>query len=214
MRQEQGTVIDKLVNLIQKLQSKRETGQLTSRHGDGIATEEGIIVFANGKITEARVGRRTGSEALNKLSTWENCLCWFVLSIDNTMEPHTHDSLDVHTEISITTQTNTSPLVLFPPSGKRTDPLEEDRWTERSVSPPVPEVPYPVIPLQPALSKIERLGLSRAHRRFFLLIDGRRSVPDLIRLTGREKDYVYQILRDLERAMLIRISDEMPQKER
>lgn len=206
MWQQQGTITAKLVNLIQTLQLRRETGQLTARHGDGITTEEGIIVFVSGKVVEAQVGRRTGSEALNKLTMWENCLCWFVPTMDTATGPHLHTSPDEAAETFSAMQANMPASVSFHPPQTRTDPHRENNGT--TPSSPVPGVPYHVSQLQPALSKIEQLGLSRTHRHLFLLIDGRRSVPDLIRLTGREKDDVYQLLQDLEQAILIRISAE------
>lgn len=50
----------------------------------------------------------------------------------------------------------------------------------------------------------QRLGLSRAHRQLFLLIDGRRSAQELTRLIGRHPQEVLAILADLENAGLIR----------
>ncbi len=64
-------------------------------------------------------------------------------------------------------------------------------------------VPYPVRPYDEALVWIERVGLSRAHRRLFLLIDGYRSTPELVRLMGRGQEEVNTLLRDLEGVGLI-----------
>src|SRR6266571_4862200 len=70
--------------------------------------------------------------------------------------------------------------------------------------PPAGGIPYPILPYEEALAWIERMGLSRAHRRLFLLIDGYRILPELVRLMGRREDEVNALLRDLEGADLIR----------
>jgi len=57
----------------------------------------------------------------------------------------------------------------------------------------------------PALRGIEKRHLSRAHRHIFLLIDGKRSVEDLERVTGRKPEEIARLLRDLEHAGLISI---------
>ena len=76
-------------------------------------------------------------------------------------------------------------------------------WDMQS-GPAADEVPYPVRPYNEALAWIERASLSRAHRRLFLLIDGYRSTPELVRLMGRGQEEVNALLRDLENAGLIR----------
>ena len=47
------------------------------------------------------------------------------------------------------------------------------------------------------------MGFSRTHRRLLLLVDGQRSVPELIRLVGRSSEEVFQQLSELERAGFI-----------
>jgi hypothetical protein len=69
---------------------------------------------------------------------------------------------------------------------------------------PASGIPYPILPYDEALAWIERVGLSRAHRRLFLLIDGYRTFPELVRLMGRVQEEVNALLRDLESAGLIR----------
>ncbi len=54
----------------------------------------------------------------------------------------------------------------------------------------------------PPLS-FEFMGLTRSHRRIFLLIDGQRTVTELIHLMGGRADEVYAWLAELEEAGLI-----------
>ncbi len=69
MSQQQELLTDRLVHVISSIQRGRRSGVLTAKRGEGIALEEGTIVFANGQVSQASVGRRRGSEALNWLST-------------------------------------------------------------------------------------------------------------------------------------------------
>jgi hypothetical protein len=52
---------------------------------------------------------------------------------------------------------------------------------------------------------IEQMGLSRTHRRLFLLIDGGRTVKELIRLMSHDPEDVQHLLHDLERAGVIQV---------
>src|SRR5205807_1135602 len=79
MSQPQDQVTHRLVTFIQSVQLRRGSGVLSAKRGEGANVEEGSIVFVNGQVTDAKVGRYTGSEAFNRLSTWENCHFSFVL---------------------------------------------------------------------------------------------------------------------------------------
>ena len=78
MAQQQELLTDRLVSVISSIQRGRRSGVLTAKRGEGIALEEGTIIFANGQVSQANVGRRRGSEALNWLSTWGSCRFMFV----------------------------------------------------------------------------------------------------------------------------------------
>jgi hypothetical protein len=201
---QQQEVVSRLVDIIQKLQSRYETGQLIARPGNGSATEEGLIVFVRGKITEVRLGRRSGAEALNKLSNWENCVCQFVRPAADSSNSYSRiiseEKLITHAPL------RTSDSASLP----QTDPLGRAINTDRLSTPSAPGVPYPTSQPRTALQRIEQLGLSRTHRRLLLLIDGRRSIPDLVRLMGRSEGDVYALLQDLVQATVIRISDKPP----
>jgi DNA-binding MarR family transcriptional regulator len=68
----------------------------------------------------------------------------------------------------------------------------------------VQTAPYHLRSLDDGLQRIAFAGLSRAHRRLFLLIDGFRPTTELIRLMGRSQAEVESLLQDLERAGVIR----------
>lgn len=214
MQRQQETATDKLVSIIQTIQLRRGTGVLKARRGEGITSEEGTITFANGKVTDAKVGRRTGSDALNFLSTWGSCLftyhtsnpqesTWFIQNIPPGM-PQT----DSQTRETFTPVSPMRRLGGFQGMEERgmTDPtLFSNPAPAHSIAGQGSSAPYHTRQLAAALQIIDNLGFSRTHRQVFLLIDGHRTVVELMRLTGRSYDEISAILHDLERATVIRI---------
>src|SRR5579859_7374651 len=55
------------------LQLGKKTGILTIEHGEQATFEEALLRFVDGQIIEAKVGLRSGRNALNWLSTWGMC---------------------------------------------------------------------------------------------------------------------------------------------
>ncbi len=217
MPQQRDTSTDRLANVIQVIQLGRKTGVLTVERGNGITTEEGSITFVNGQATQANAGQHVGLDAFNWLSTWGTCRFAFLSS---TTTQQTAPLPSVTRDVppagampalpAFRTQPPHQPLV--PPSAthRREDtPLAgiDARGIRKSagVSYPVPitGVPVRTRQLDEAVRLIEQLGLSRTHRRLFLLIDGHRATTELVRLMGREPDEVQKLLRDLEKAGII-----------
>lgn len=207
------TATDRLVSIIQSIQLGRASGVLTARRGEGATQEEGLIIFINGQVTEASVGRRTGSGALNWLSTWGRCRFSFVPS----------DTSPVTTPFLPSYQngnTGSYPRIQAPTSDKQSGPLERhsDSLTpsgplasaagQSNSSAPIAIIPFTTLPLGEALRWIEQSRLSRIHKHLFLLIDGHRSVTELVRLTGKNQDEVHGLLRDLVHTGVIRIGEQ------
>ena len=72
------------------------------------------------------------------------------------------------------------------PSARSTGPLQD-----------LSSLPRRTLPAEEALRLVELGGLSRVHRRLLLLIDGRRTTQELVRLMGRSPDDVQKMLHDL-----------------
>ena len=221
MAQQQELLTDRLVSVISSIQRGRRSGVLTAKRGEGIVLEEGTIIFANGQVSQASVGRRRGSEALNWLSTWGSCRFMFV--------PASSEA-GVHVDQpSLPAKGNsTSPLALGPPphmpNGRWPDPLApgpsspggqegprpagawERTGLKGSVDTPASAAPYPIQHLDAALRLIEQHGLSRVHRQLFCLVDGRRTIVEMVRLMRKRESEIYRLLGDLEHAHVIRIS--------
>ena len=218
MSQQRETATDRLVSIIQIIQLGRKTGLLTARRGDGITQEEGTISFIKGQITQTIVGRRRGSEALNWLTTWGNCRFTFVSSDPSetsSLSPISTRAQEIETKDTDPRLRSQRPFV-----NNQTGPLtagESNRVEPQNPITPLPAPAPPAIPfrtrqIDSALRVIENMGLSRTHRRLLLLIDGQRSIPELVRLMGRSEQEVAILLHDLEQATVIQIPSMPPPK--
>ena len=225
MSQPQDQVTHRLVTFIQSIQLRRGSGLLSAKRGEGTNVEEGSITFVNGQVTDAKVGRYTGSEAFNRLSTWENCHFSFVL---HRSSQEAYPDLTYTDELASISSTvgqfpDTQSLLLDPverfsdtqslssvPERNRSNPETPPMFSQLTFKQGYlylggTGVPRPGRRLSAALQMIDLMGLSRAHQRLFLLIDGKRSIDELAPLIGRTPEEVSELLRDLERASVILI---------
>jgi len=65
--------------------------------------------------------------------------------------------------------------------------------------------PFRLLNGSDAVSYMDRYHLSRLHRHVFFLLDGQRTVVDVVRLTGRSFHEIQSLLAELERLGLIRM---------
>jgi len=212
MPQQPATSTDRLINVIEVIQLGHKTGILTAERDVGSMLERGMITFVNGRVIQASVGQHTGFPALSVLKTWSTCRFAFTPSDTSQITQQiTQPLAPVTGEASIQRDFVTDPTLRTPATAnhKQNGLMAaggqgmNSAWGMHS-SPAGGGVPYPIRPYDEALVWIERMGLSRAHRRLFLLIDGYRILPELVRLMGRREDEVNALLRDLEGADLIR----------
>lgn len=180
-----GTATEKLADVIQMLQMARKTGTLlVNRDGLDRTIEQGILILQNGQIIDASLGPYRGPEALQRLQAWQLCYFVFQTSTPSSSQPLPPVQMSpVQSHIGMGFNIGAKPT---------TGPLETRNIPQRTRA--VNEI----------LPHFNRLGLTRLHRQLFLLIDGQRSVPELIMLIGHRTDEVDNLLGDLERAGLIR----------
>ena len=195
MAQQREAVTNHLVDLIAAIKIERKSGQLRVKRGEGLTSEEGILIFIQGQITQANVGRRHGSEALNWLSTWRQTRYIFI-SPGSEEEPF----LSLSSPLQGTMLSRTG----LPPKQVHTDRLETEPLTGQHH-----EIPRSCVEFHEATTRIERSGLPRSHRRLYLLIDGHRSIDDLEPLIGKKMVEVRSMLHDLEWLGVIRIAESL-----
>jgi len=181
-----GTATEKLADVIQALQFVHKTGLLTAQR-DGIngSLEQGTVTFQGGQVIEASVGSLRGSDAFKKLLSWTSCHFIFQPS---------------------SPKTASSPLSLSPLGAAKDDRLSSDRGYQQEPSNGqilVSTIPHRIWLINGDLPNFQHLGLSRTHKQLFLLIDGKRSVQELMRLIGRRPNELLRLLMELEAANLI-----------
>lgn len=187
MAQQREATTDRLVGIIASIKMERKSGQLRVRRGEGLTSEEGILTFLRGQVTRASVGRRSGADALNWLSTWGQAHYTFVPAVAND---------EVSIVLSTLPSSSLSGTVAYPdlPAARvNTDELEPGHLSDANE-----EIPWNCVDLSEATTRIEHAGLSRAHRRLYLLINGRRSARELAPLLGKKVEETRSMLRDLE----------------
>jgi hypothetical protein len=197
MAQQREATTNRLVGIITDIKLERKSGQLRVRRGEGLTSEEGILTFAQGQVTQARVGRRSGADALNWLSVWGQARYTFISSTSVEELTPTFPALPS----SSPGRKVTNPEM--PAIRPTTDRLELTHST-RNI--PGEEVPHACMNLGEATARIERAGLPRIHRRLYLLIDGHRSVYELAPLIGKRVEEMRSMLHDLEWLGIIQIT--------
>lgn len=212
MPQQPKTETDRLANVIQVLQLGQKTGRLIVERNEGPLFEQGIITFVHGQVVQASVNQHQGPEALSWLKSWKACRFAF------TAEQRPTTTGQVPTFVAPlpgrrTTEYHTpgtSPL----PSAPTGPTYQEQMYTRitgnlRGPGQPTPTAwlatPYRTRHIEEGMHLIEHMGLSRTHRRLFLLIDGRRTVKELIRLMAHNPEDVQRLLQDLQRAGVIQV---------
>jgi hypothetical protein len=213
------------MKIIQDIRCEKMTGSLVVTRGEGISYELGTLVFHNGRVVQGRAGRREGREALNWLLTWGKCWYTFVISIISDTDPRPKRQFSKRE----TPLQSRIPHVRLIPLGQaqrldRGNPYadrdesatvswsggrqpqlaqkEDKAWLGRSgqVNETVPCISRP---LEDGLQILSEKGLSRMHRRVFLLVNGSRRVEDLMRLLKLNEDEMLALLYDLQNTGII-----------
>lgn len=204
--QQHETTTDRLVGIIANLKLERRSGRLTVRRGEGLTAEEGTLLFVQGQVTQANVGRRSGPDALNWLSTWRQAR--YIFTPTDAGEEAMGASVLLPPALP---SPNGNASHAVPPAaqsnGSRWDPpqINANRSNSAHPDPPAYEVPYGIVELATATALMDRSGLPRLYRRLYLLIDGYRSVAELAPLLGRTIVEVRAMLRNLESLGIIRL---------
>ena len=209
MSQQPTTLTDRLANVIQVIQLGRKTGTLTVERTSGNRLERGTVYFVNGLMTRASAHGLSGLAAFEWLNTWGSCRFTFIPS-DSAITTRKLPSLETaqlrapeHEIFHDTdpTQKIQAQAKASPDAGTGNN---QNRHKNLSAQKETVRIPKQFRSPEDAVQHIERVNLSRAHRRLFLLIDGHRNTADLARLMGRRQFEVVAMLQDLERADVIK----------
>jgi len=193
--QQRETTTDRLVSVITSIKLERQSGQLIVKRGEGPTLEEGTLTFVQGQVTQARAGRRIGSDAFNWLSTWKQARYIFT--------PATSGREISKTFTSVPAVPSSNGATISPDTP--TTWADMDRSKQMYLRTPGYEVPHVMVNLSAAIARIDQVNLSRSYRRLYMLIDAHRSVDELASLIGKSGEEVRTMLQTLERLGVIRI---------
>ena len=192
------TATNQLSTVIDALQLGEKTGILTVERGAGGTFEEGVIVLVKGQVVNAAIGPSSGRAAATKLFSWQACRFSFVPALPG--QDDAGPGREPLPAAPVETNVISTALQDAFERGQQTSPNVQDSLSRRPYL-----AAYSHEALDTILRAFERQGFSRAHRRLFLLIDGRRSTRELAALISRTPDETMSVLADLEHAGFIRL---------
>lgn len=194
---------ERLDDVLASARVGRQTGMLTIEHTLGGRVELGELYLQAGQPVYARIGQLNGQDALNYLLRWRNI--YITNAAEDTSEPAS--TIAVGDDASAVPVS--SPLPQYSSlnensSRERVSERGTSNWNNSSAT-NTPGVEW----LVPQKWGVERdvlsLPLTRRQRFIYLLVDGRRSIADLSRCTGKNIQEVQLILRELQEQGLVAV---------
>lgn len=211
MANERTAITERLLDVLESIRAQQQSGRLIIGQYNGGRMQEGEVYIQAGQPVYARLAQLAGQEALNRLLTWRNISITFYLE----------EAVQVTTQPGSAVTTGRQVAAL---------PQRSSASFQAPVSPSVPDSPRPSMPpaltpvpvasgektympglewLVPRKSAIERdvmtLPLTRPQRFTYFLVDGRRTVADLSRCTGKTVQELDLILSELRAQGLVEI---------
>jgi len=189
---------ESLGGVLELARTRRQNGMMTIEHSQGGRVEEGEVFFQTGQPIHARVGRLVGQDALNWLMKWRNIM--YTTGTDQSLQTVAKTTVN-NRNITTSTPSPTPKSTIGPVSAQlqmngRGSPLSNTS---------TPGIEW----LVPQKRGIERevlaLPLTRRQRFIYFLVDGRRTVADLARCTGKNTQEIELILSELREQGLVAV---------
>ena len=196
---------ESLDHVLELARTRRQNGMMTIEHTQGERVEEGEVFFQTGQPIHARVGHLVGQDALNWLMKWRN----ITYTIGNDESLQSVATTTVHNPKSATSTPSTTPKYLpvngMPTTGPVGAQIQDDGRGSPHINTSTPGIEW----LVPQKRGIERevlaLPLTRRQRFIYFLVDGRRTVADLARCTGKNTQEIELILSELREQGLVAV---------
>jgi hypothetical protein len=179
---------------------RRQSGLLSVEHSQGGRLEEGEIYFQDGRPIYARVGQLVGQDAVNWLLTWHNVHFAFITDVPR-------PPVNIAPITGPITTPSRIPRMNANSSAEEASPLSRNSsdTASRPNSNPPPGIEWLVPQKRRVGEDVLSLPLTRRQRYIYFLVDGRRSVSDLSRTTGKTIQEVELVLRELQEQGLITV---------
>jgi hypothetical protein len=196
---------ESLRDVLELARIRRLNGLMTIEHTQGGKVEEGEVFFQTGQPIQARVGRLVGQDALNWLIRWHNIA--YTIGTDESLQSFDATSANNRNNFTPTPSPTPSyvPTNVIPSTGPVVAQIEVNGRDSKLINTSTPGIEW----LVPQKRGIERevlaLPLTRRQRFIYFLVDGRRTVADLARCTGKNTQEIELILSELQEQGLVAV---------
>lgn len=191
MANDRAVTAESVSNVLEMARMRRQSGRFFLEQTTSGRIFEGEIHVQGGQPIYARLGTLVGQEALNRLLTWRNISVMFRSDESGPLAPALGSTGSTG---PVTAPVQISPQLYHAESN---DAARGGAYA--------PGVEW----LVPQKRNIERdvlsLPLTRPQRFIYFLVDGRRTVSDLSRCTGKNIQEIELILRELQAQGLVNI---------
>ena len=194
---------ENLRDILELARSRRLNGIMIIEHKQAGKVEEGEVFFQSGQPVQARIGRLAGQDALNWIMRWHNIT--YSIGTDESLQSIATSNISKQNIASSTPV----PTYLSPNGLPSTRPVAAQVQVNGRSSllnnTSTPGIEW----LVPQKRGIERevlaLPLTRRQRFIYFLVDGRRTIADLARCTGKNTQEIELILSELQEQGLIAV---------
>ena len=196
---------ESLRDVLELARIRRLNGMMTIEHTQSGKVEEGEVFFQTGQPIQARVGRLVGQDALNWLIKWHYIV--YTIGTDETLQSINTTSVNNQNNATPTPSPTPSyvPTNVIPSTGPVVAQREVNGRGSKLINTTTPGIEW----LVPQKRGIERevlaLPLTRRQRFIYFLVDGRRTVADLARCTGKNTQEIELILSELQEQGLVAV---------
>jgi hypothetical protein len=196
---------ESLDNVLELARMRRQSGMVTIEHTQSGKVDEGEVFFQAGQPIYARVGQLVGQNALNWLLQWRNIN--YTMATDESMQSSaTTAASNENSAASIP-----SPLPKYSPLNRSssTMPVGASMGVDGRNSPinntHTPGIEWLVPQKRGIVREVLSLPLTRRQRFVYFLVDGRRTVSDLSRCTGKSIQEIELLLSELQEQGLVAV---------
>ena len=192
---------ESLDEVFELARTRRQSGMLTVEHTQGGRIEEGEVYIQAGQPIYARVGHLVGQDALNWLLKWRNIN--FSLGAEDLRHPLGTPGTPAANDTNTATVPEPQPASSSSLSAENFTGLASDRAPAEANSSSHGNSYTPGVEwLVPQKRNVDRdvlsLPLTRRQRFIYFLVDGRRTLSDLSRCTGKNIQEIELILDELQ----------------
>ncbi len=187
MANDRTMMAESVSSVLESARIRRQSGRLNIELYSGGRFQEGEIYLQAGQPVFVRLGQTVGQEALTRLLSWRNIQFTFQLDAPGT-----------------------TPLSLPASSGVASFPTAPENRRERTTGNEVanqptnsPGIEWLAPQKHDTGRDIQSLPLTRRQRYIYFLVDGKRTLSDLSRCTGKTLQEIELILRELQAQGLV-----------